>query len=147
MNTVAETPTQEGVAMRSGIRLGMTTEDAASAGMTMQVTELDRVEGCVIAAVSGPMDYFTSPVFGAAAREVLLDPQGQRLVLEMSGVDFFDSAGLNELLRLSRHAAGAGGCLVLAAVPPHVRQILSLTGTNAVLPTYAQVVDARRTPQ
>ncbi|MGW1617210.1 STAS domain-containing protein [Streptomyces sp. NPDC002285] len=113
----------------------------------MRVTELERVEGCVIAAVSRPMDYFTSPVFGAAAQEVLLDPPGQRLVLDMSGVNFFDSAGLNELLRVNRHAAGSGGCLVLAAVPPHVRQILSLTGTNAVLPTYVQVVDARRTPQ
>ncbi|MGW1617251.1 STAS domain-containing protein [Streptomyces sp. NPDC002285] len=125
----------------------MTTEDAAADGGTMQVTEMDRVEGCVIAAVSGPMDHFTGSVFGAAAQEVLLDPPGQRLVLEMSEVSFLDSCGLNELLRLSQQAARAGGCLVLAAVPPHVQQILSLAGTHAVLPVYAQVADARSTPR
>ncbi|MFF4352438.1 STAS domain-containing protein [Streptomyces sp. NPDC001530] len=88
------------------------------------------------------MDYLTGPGFRAAAQQ-LRDPPGQRLVLEMSGVDFLDSAGLNELLRLSRRAADGGETLVLAGPPPFVRQILSLTGADAVLPVYAQVADAR----
>jgi anti-anti-sigma factor len=107
----------------------------------IQVTELDRADGCVIAAVSGAMDYLTGPDFRAAANG-LLDPPGRRLVLEMSCVDFLDSSGLNELLRLSKQTARGGGSLVLAGALPRVRQILSLTGADTVLPVYARAADA-----
>ncbi|MFF6783713.1 anti-sigma factor antagonist [Streptomyces sp. NPDC012510] len=100
----------------------------------------------LIAAVSGEMDYLTGPEFRAAAQRLLESP-AQHLVLEMSGVDFLDSAGLNDVLRLSKRAAEGGGCLVLAAVPTLVRQVLSLTGADAVLPVYAQVADARNEPR
>lgn len=89
------------------------------------------------------MDYLTGSVFRAAAQG-LLDPLVRRLVLEMSGVDFLDSSGLNVLLWLRRRVADAGGSLALAGVPPRVQQILSMTGADAVLPVYDQAAGACR---
>jgi anti-anti-sigma regulatory factor len=63
----------------------------------------------------------------------LPEPAGQRLVLELSGVDFFDSSGLNELLRLGRRP-GAGAVWSWPGMPPMVQRILSLTGADTLLP-------------
>ncbi|MGW4276460.1 STAS domain-containing protein [Streptomyces seoulensis] len=117
------------------------TGDPAAAGAAVQVSELCRTDECVVAAVSGAMDYFTQYDFCAAVQGLLV-PSGRRLVLELSGVDFLDSSGLNELLRLRRRAAGAGGSLVLAAVPLWVQELLALTGTDSLLPVYDPAADA-----
>ncbi|OUD04259.1 STAS domain-containing protein [Streptomyces swartbergensis] len=57
-------------------------------------------------------------------------------------MDFLDSSGLNELLRLSKQTARGGGFLVLAGAPPRMRQIMSLTGADTVLPVYARAAVA-----
>ncbi|MFI5689967.1 STAS domain-containing protein [Streptomyces sp. NPDC051636] len=97
-------------------------------------------DDCVIAAAAGPMDYLNLRTLHADA-QALLRP-GRRLVLDLSQVDFFDSSGLNTLLRLHRQAAELGGSLALTQVPARVRQILALTGTDTVLKVYATPDDA-----
>ncbi|MDQ0834300.1 anti-anti-sigma regulatory factor [Streptomyces achromogenes] len=46
------------------------------------------------------------------------------------------------MLRLHWQAAEMGGSLALAQVPTRVQQILSLTGTDAVLEVYVALDDA-----
>ncbi|MGA5820328.1 STAS domain-containing protein [Kitasatospora sp. NPDC094028] len=53
-----------------------------------------------------------------------------RLVIDMAGVGFCDSAGLNALLAAHRHAVLGGTLLVLAAPPPQIRRLLEITGTD-----------------
>ncbi|HTL46063.1 MAG TPA: STAS domain-containing protein [Vicinamibacterales bacterium] len=55
----------------------------------------------------------------AGAREVVLD---------LAGVDYVSSAGLQVLARASERLAGSGGRLVLAAAQPPVRVALELAG-------------------
>lgn len=97
-------------------------------------------QDCVVALVTGDMDYVSVSTFWPRVHE-LLDGD-RRLVLDLSGVDFFDSAGLNELLALNRRAVEGGGSLALANIPGMVRGLLSLTGTDAVLDVHATVGEA-----
>ncbi|MCX5604806.1 STAS domain-containing protein [Streptomyces phaeochromogenes] len=97
-------------------------------------------QGCVVALVTGDLDYVSASTFRPRVH-ALFDGR-RRLVLDLSGVDFFDSAGLNELLALSRWAVEGGGSLALANVPGMMWGLLSLTGTDAVLDVHATVGEA-----
>ncbi|MFD5848238.1 STAS domain-containing protein [Streptomyces chartreusis] len=96
---------------------------------------------CVVARVSGDMDYLTAPVLRARFKELLA--RGDRfMVLELSEVAFCDSVGLNVLLEAWRQAEAGGAVLVLACVPLPVQRILEMTGATQVLRVFATVTDA-----
>ncbi|MGO4462866.1 STAS domain-containing protein [Streptomyces sp. M-16] len=55
-----------------------------------------------------------------------------RLVVDLSGLTFCDSTGLNALLQTRLDADAAGVRLLLAAPPPNVMRLLEITGTAAL---------------
>ena len=55
-----------------------------------------------------------------------------RLVVDMSGVDFCDSTGMNVLLAAQRLAREHGGNIELSGPRPAVRKILQVTGLESV---------------
>ena len=63
------------------------------------------------------------------AREAGALPDG---IVDMSGVVFCDSTGMNVLLSSLRRAKERGGQLELAAPRPGVRKILQVTGLDSV---------------
>ncbi len=82
---------------------------------------------------TGEIDLYTAPrlqseLAGVIARAA----QAPRVVVDMSGVEFCDSTGMNVLLSSLRQARERGGELELAAPHPAVRKILSVTGLDAV---------------
>ena len=69
-------------------------------------------------------------------------PDTRQLVLELSGVEMIDSAGLGELV-LALMAAQAQNCtLKLAAPRKSVRDLLQLTNLTSVFEIHATVDDA-----
>ncbi|WP_019074996.1 STAS domain-containing protein [Streptomyces hokutonensis] len=96
---------------------------------------------CLVARVSGEMDYVTDVVFRPQLKELL--SRGDRfIVLDLSGVSFCDSAGLSMLLGAWRQADDSGAVLVLACVPDPLRRILQMTGVDQILRVYETVTDA-----
>jgi anti-sigma B factor antagonist len=93
---------------------------------------------CLVVRVSGEMDYATRPDLRDRFAELVA--RAPFIVLDLSGVTFCDSAGLNVLLvarlRAIEHA------VVVACVPPYLRRILSMTGVDQVLRVFATVADA-----
>ncbi|WP_329550465.1 STAS domain-containing protein [Streptomyces sp. NBC_00696] len=63
---------------------------------------------CLIARVSGEMDYATDPVFRPQFKE-LLSRGDHFIVLDLSRVSFCDSVGLSLLLGAWREAEKRGG--------------------------------------
>ncbi|MBT2365734.1 STAS domain-containing protein [Streptomyces sp. ISL-10] len=96
---------------------------------------------CVVVRVSGEMDYVTVPFFWERFLEALAG-RDRFLVLDLSGVSFCDSAGLNVLLRAGRHARVSGVELVLACVPQHLRRILGMTGADRFFRVRETVAEA-----
>ncbi|MFJ9933836.1 STAS domain-containing protein [Streptomyces virginiae] len=81
-----------------------------------------------ILTVSGELDMDTAPHLTEAADA--LDLHGQTLVLDMSGVTFIDSSGLNVLLALRHRVNVAGGTLELIGLCEQALHLLDLTGTR-----------------
>lgn len=57
-----------------------------------------------------------------------------KLILDLSGVEFLDSAGLGALMILYGNMKIRGGQLRLVAPGTRVREVLKMTNTDAILP-------------
>ncbi|MDH6545356.1 STAS domain-containing protein [Streptomyces lavendulae] len=70
-------------------------------------------------ALAGELDFYTAGQVGPRLRE--LAGSGHRnIVLDLCGLAFCDSAGIDLLTRLDRHCRTAGTRLLLCDVPPLV---------------------------
>lgn len=87
-----------------------------------------RGDGCIVVAVRGECDILTAPLL----RERLLELAGQsaRMVVDLSGLEFLDCAGLRALLVGRRCVELLGGALVITAPSPPVTRVLQLTGLD-----------------
>ncbi|MEU8849815.1 STAS domain-containing protein [Streptomyces sp. NPDC048564] len=97
---------------------------------------------CLIARVSGEMDYATEPVLTPQLKN-LIARGGRFIVLDLSGVSFCDSAGLNVLIGGWKQADASGVVLLLACVPESLQRVLRMTGVDQVLRVYETVTDAQ----
>jgi anti-sigma B factor antagonist len=69
-------------------------------------------------------------------------PHSRQVVLELSGVDMMDGAGLGELVVLLIWAQSNQGAIMLAAPNPHVHELLRLTRLASVFEIHPKVEDA-----
>jgi anti-sigma B factor antagonist len=81
--------------------------------------------------VSGELDHATAPVLVAAAHSLAEDPSD--LVVDLGGLTFLDSAGLNTLVELGVAAHDRGCNLRLRNVTGHVRRVVTLGGLTSLL--------------
>ncbi|MBA2348009.1 MAG: STAS domain-containing protein [Solirubrobacterales bacterium] len=75
---------------------------------------------------SGELDLFTAPQLDAALRAA--QAAAPRVVLDLRGVEFFDSAAFHVIVEASIRARESAGCLVGVRGPEQVQRALSLIG-------------------
>ena len=85
-----------------------------------------------IVTISGEIDLYTAPRLHSELSAVLADGMPPRVVIDMSGVEFCDSTGMNVLLSGLRRVRERGGDLEIASPKPAVRKILQVTGLDSV---------------
>ena len=99
----------------------------------MELKVSSRSEGDrVVVALSGEIDLYTAPRLQSRLASELNVDHPVRLVVDMSGVDFCDSTGMNVLLAAHRRAREDGGDLQLAAPRSAIRKVLQVTGLESV---------------
>jgi anti-sigma B factor antagonist len=82
--------------------------------------------------VAGEIDLYTAPRLHAELAAALAGAVAVQLVVDMSGVEFCDSTGMNVLLAAQRQARDGGGDLQLSGPRPAIRKVLQLTGLETV---------------
>ncbi|GII73004.1 anti-sigma factor antagonist [Sphaerisporangium melleum] len=87
--------------------------------------------GHAILTVVGEIDLYTAPRLQAEFTR-LLETGPDRVVIDMSGVEFCDSTGMNVLLSALKRMRERGGVLEVASPRPAVRKILQVTGLDSV---------------
>jgi anti-sigma B factor antagonist len=93
--------------------------------------------GHAVVTATGELDLYTAPRLQTALATLLRD-RIDRIVVDMSGIEFCDSTGMNVLLAAMKRIKEQGGRLELAAPRPAVQRILQVTGLDTVF----TVVDA-----
>jgi anti-sigma B factor antagonist len=82
---------------------------------------------------AGEIDLYTAPRLHSELSAVIDSAApAARVVVDMSGVEFCDSTGMNVLLSCLRQVRERGGELELAAPRPAVMKILQVTGLDSV---------------
>jgi anti-sigma B factor antagonist len=98
-------------------------------------------EDHVIVIATGEIDLYTAPRLHSELAAVIDNTApASRIVVDMSGVEFCDSTGMNVLLSCLRQARERGGELELAAPRTAVRKILQVTGLDGVFTVNAEPV-------
>ena len=85
-----------------------------------------------VVAVRGELDIGTAPELRAALMEAIDQYPGERLIADLEGLEFIDSAGLGILIGGRKRAQAEGGDLVLVDTGRNVARILELTGLTRV---------------
>lgn len=100
--------------------------------------QLENADGYVICRPVGELDAFTVSQFRQALAELATNP---RILIDMSGVPFVDSAGLGALIGGIRRARELGGDVAVACNRPTLTRLLHTTGFDRIV-TVADTVEA-----
>ncbi|MEK9521034.1 STAS domain-containing protein [Streptomyces sp. NPDC087908] len=100
-----------------------------------------RDAGTAVLSLGGELDMETAPLLEGSLGDQLRDGRAH-IVLDLTGLDFMDSSGLNVLIRAVHKARGAGGDVYLAAPTSAVRRILEITGVTTTIPPHVGVAEA-----
>ncbi|GAA0315472.1 STAS domain-containing protein [Streptomyces turgidiscabies] len=103
-------------------------------GGPLKVTTRDAPAGPVLE-IAGTLDYASTPGLRELLTTLALQP-GQRLVINLAGMEFCDSSGLTTLIAARNHARAAHSDIALAAVPPHILRVLRIVGLDQIFPIH-----------
>ena len=67
---------------------------------------------------------------------------GEKLVLDLAGVDYISSAGLRCFMLAEKQTKSQGGTIVVAAMQPVVKEIFEISRFTLVFATFATVREA-----
>jgi anti-anti-sigma factor len=99
----------------------------------------DIEDGVTISRPVGELDAFNSTQFRTAMEPVTAAP---RLVIDLGGVPFVDSAGLAVLIGAARRVHEQGGKVAVACPRPALAKLLDQTGFSRTVPVTATVDEA-----
>ena len=99
--------------------------------------------GAAGVAVRGEVDAATAPLLQDALDDAVRGTTGT-LVLDLTGVDFLDSSGINVLLRVRALLGREERALALVCPPGQARRVLELAGIDDLFALYPTREDAAR---
>jgi anti-sigma B factor antagonist len=104
-------------------------------------------DAAAMAVVAGPTQFIIDNRADVRQRVRAQLEQGRStVVVDLSNTEYVDSAGLGTLVLLNKEARAAGGCLVLAGLTEHVRDLLRLVRLDEVFTIASTVEEAARVP-
>ncbi len=100
-----------------------------------------RVDDAVILRPSGWFIYDVVPTFRAKVEDLLKDG-ARKMVVDLQGVSFMDSAGVGALVSALTSLRKRGGKLALANLSPEVQRVLEITRLLKLFDVYEDVEKA-----
>ncbi|MBC7464252.1 MAG: STAS domain-containing protein [Actinobacteria bacterium] len=107
----------------------------------MEITKRVTADGVAVLLPVGKLNMVHAHRLREVVDSVLADGQN-RIVVDLSSVDFLDSSGLGALIGCLKAARQANGDLRIAAATEQVKLVLQLTNLDRVLTPYASAESA-----
>ncbi|MGD9603561.1 MAG: STAS domain-containing protein [Gammaproteobacteria bacterium] len=101
----------------------------------------ERHANVVVLKPAGRIDHQSAAAFGDAIEPYLLHchGDGDRLLFDLSALDYISSAGLRVLMIASKRTRPVGGAIAVAEPSPVVREVLEITRFDLVFPVHDSV--------
>jgi len=96
---------------------------------------IEHLGDLLVVAISGRLDTTSAPVFDAQLAPLLAQPR-PRILLNLEGVSYISSAGLRSVLQLVKHTAAHKGRVGMFAAPPHIMEVIEISGFPSLLDVY-----------
>jgi len=101
----------------------------------------NRVEsGILIIGIDGRLDAATAPVAEGEIKK-LLEGEQNRLLFDLSALDYLSSGGLRVILGAAKEIKRRGGKVALAALTQYVYEIFDVSGFTSMIPIKDSVED------
>jgi|SRR5580698_1724305 stage II sporulation protein AA (anti-sigma F factor antagonist) len=100
----------------------------------MQVS-LEYLPDILVIALVGRLDTASAPEFDAELASILAEPKSN-ILLDLAGVTYISSAGLRSILQLVKHTAANNGRVGICAAPPHIMEVVEMSGFPSLLDIY-----------
>ena len=104
-------------------------------------TEVRHEKDITIVAVSGDVDALTAPDLARAIVDQIAEGHVY-LVIDLTGVEFMSSAGLQTLLGAVRETRGHGGDLRVRITDRNIDNVLKISGFHSVARVFTSEADA-----
>ena len=101
-------------------------------------------DDCLIMRLRGELDHHQAEQVRAAADEALQDKGLQRLILNLGGLSFMDSAGIGVILGRYKQMQQRQGQMSICETPRAVAKVLEISGIPRVIPFYKSEIEALR---
>ena len=112
---------------------------AGSGGRVLTIHQDATPEGYTICRPVGELDAFTVSQFRQALAEMA---SSKRLLIDMSGIPFVDSAGLGALIGGIRRTRELGGDVAVACNRPTLIRLLRTTGFDRIVTVVETIEEA-----
>lgn len=122
--------------MRNVNGFGVADSDESATVRATPVVTSERLRDAVVLTVAGEIDMTTAPALEDAVRKSLIE-RPATLVIDLSGAEFFSSAGIAVLMLAHRNDSGVA--LRVVATDRIVLRPLELTGLTGDLAIYDSV--------
>ncbi len=106
----------------------------------LTITIRDATTGPVLE-LAGDLDYDQAPRLRQALETLAMQP-AQRLVMDLTGIQFCDSSGITVLIVARNLAVAARADIALAGVPDNTLRILRIVGLDQIFPLHPDVDSA-----
>lgn len=73
----------------------------------------------------------------------VIDQGADRLLIDMSALDYISSAGLRVILVAAKSMQKSGGAMAICGMSPSVREVFEMTGFLKILKVYDQEAEAK----
>lgn len=97
----------------------------------LEIRHDSRGDGRVVVALQGQVDLATAPQLAQAVAGAT--KQGDAVVVDLTDVDFLDSAGVRALVESAQAAASAGVAVTVTGASGWVARVLEITGVAEFL--------------
>jgi anti-sigma B factor antagonist len=108
--------------------------------MDFTVAKQDR-DGVLVVSPRGEIDVYTAPELKEQAASAI-EEGADRVVIDMSDVDFMDSSGLGVLVSLLKRVREAGGSIRLVIPDERILKIFRITALDEVFDIDPRLEDA-----
>lgn len=97
-----------------------------------------RIGEALVLAPAGRLDNLSAKAFERDA-EALLDPACRKVVVDLTALEYIASAGLRAILALGKRSAAAGGGLSVCGARGAVKEVLAVSGFDALFGLHESV--------
>ncbi len=110
----------------------------------MEITLATReVDGFSVIEVTGEVDVHTAPELDAKLTEII-SGGSNKLIVDLSQVEFLDSTGLGVLVKALKHVREHDGSLSVVTATERISKVFRITGLDAAIGLYDDVDEAVR---